>query len=252
LVDNGDEGDSAEAARSYPSVRLLHQPKPGSYAARNAGLAVAKGDVIVFTDADCMPDRRWLESGVSEMLRGGACLLAGRIDVTTRQFGRPTAVELYEVVFGYRQEYAVRSGSAFTANLFVGRAVIDAIGPFDESLRSGGDFEFSKRAGYHGFRLAYSPLPAVSTPARRTLSALWRRSARLRGGQKDLRRLRAAGVPWLEPSPAVRSRFADFQMIAAYPAPLRSRIGSIGVAVFVRAAFKAEGLRLALGGEPRR
>jgi hypothetical protein len=178
-------------------------------------------------------------------------MLAGRVDVSTRVPGRPSAVELYEVVFGYRQDQSVqRARAAYTANLFVERQVFETAGPFEE-LRSGGDFEFTRRAQYRGFKLAFSPLPAVVTPARTTLAALWRRSARLRGGQQDLRRLRPS-APWLQGKRTRRPRFEDFRMIAGHAAPLSSRLGAVGVALFVRAAFKLEGTRLALGGRPRR
>jgi glycosyltransferase involved in cell wall biosynthesis len=251
VVDNGSEGDSREFSRCMPSVRIAYEATPGSYAARTAGIRLARGSVLAFTDADCVPAPDWIEAGVEELRRLGAEMIAGRIDVSTRVAGRPSAVELYEVVFGYRQEHAVQtSRSAYTANLFVQRRVFDSAGAFAE-LRSGGDFEFTRRAQYRGFKLAFSPLPAVVTPARTTLAALWRRSARLRGGQQDLRRLRPS-APWLQGKRTRRPRFEDFRTIAGHPAPLSSRLGATGVALFVRAAFKLEGTRLALGGRPRR
>jgi glycosyltransferase involved in cell wall biosynthesis len=251
-VDNGSQGDSSAFVAQFPFARVAYEPRPGSYAARNAGVSLARGSLLAFTDADCVPDPTWLQHGAAEMCRLGADLLAGRIDVATRLPGRPTAVELYEVAFGYRQEQAVRDyRSAYTANLFVRRTVFDTAGVFAE-LRSGGDFEFTRRAQFHGFKLAYSRLPAVTTPARRSLPALWRRSARLRGGQAALRRLREQGTPWLEGDRTRSSRLQDLRLIVSTPAPLTSRLGAVGVAAFVRAAFLIEGVRLALGGEPRR
>jgi glycosyltransferase involved in cell wall biosynthesis len=252
VVDNGRQGASSESVAKFPFARTAHQPKPGSYAARNLGLSLARGSLLAFTDADCVPAPTWLERGAAEVCRLGVDLLAGRIDVATRVPGRPTPVELYEVVFGYRQEQSVRDNrAAYTANLFVRRPVFDKAGVFAE-LRSGGDLEFTRRAQFHGFRLAYSNLPVVATPARRTLGALWRRSARLRGGRAALRRLREQGAPWLQGGRARPSRLQNLRLIASYPAPITARAGAIGVALFVRAAFMAEGVRLALGGEPRR
>ncbi|WP_353057092.1 glycosyltransferase family A protein [Microbulbifer sp. VAAF005] len=34
--------------------------KPGSYAARNKGVELAEGDWLIFTDADCLPDSKWI------------------------------------------------------------------------------------------------------------------------------------------------------------------------------------------------
>jgi GT2 family glycosyltransferase len=50
----------ADAVRAVPGVRVVHEPRPGISAARNAGVAAATGDVIVFTDDDVVADPRWL------------------------------------------------------------------------------------------------------------------------------------------------------------------------------------------------
>src|SRR5437588_7342860 len=40
----------------------------GPAAARNAGWRAAQGEIIAFTDDDCIPDRQWLEAGVAAMV----------------------------------------------------------------------------------------------------------------------------------------------------------------------------------------
>lgn len=52
VVDDGSTDRSADIARSYEDVQYLHQPNAGPSAARNAGLAVAKGEFVAFLDAD--------------------------------------------------------------------------------------------------------------------------------------------------------------------------------------------------------
>src|SRR5262245_61424835 len=58
VADNGCP-DLARAVRGR-DVRVVREPKPGSYAARNAGLAIAAGEIIAFTDADCLPSADWI------------------------------------------------------------------------------------------------------------------------------------------------------------------------------------------------
>ena len=41
-------------------------------AARQAGVEAAKGDIVAFTDDDCVPDPRWLEELVEAFRRDGA------------------------------------------------------------------------------------------------------------------------------------------------------------------------------------
>src|SRR5690606_25599137 len=59
LVDDG----SADSLRlsDIPSAaaRVVHQPRSGSYAARNAGIDQAAGEIIAFTDSDCLPSPDW-------------------------------------------------------------------------------------------------------------------------------------------------------------------------------------------------
>jgi glycosyltransferase involved in cell wall biosynthesis len=258
VVDNGDQGDSTAIVDRYSGVRLEYEPRPGSYAARNKGIAVATSrdelgsgasHILAFTDADCVPHPDWLEAGVREMRRLRADVLGGRVEVTSALPGRPTAVELQDVLFAYPQERLVRDyGSGCTANLLVDRRVIDATGPFHDPLFAAGDYEFTRRAGHHGFQIVYSPEAVVSTPARRSLPALLRRSARSQGGHGELRRLRDDGAPWLQTRGRPPKPLADYRAIAVYPVPASTRLGAMVVATLVRATFKAEQVRLALGG----
>jgi cellulose synthase/poly-beta-1,6-N-acetylglucosamine synthase-like glycosyltransferase len=62
LVDNNSTDSSATIARRHERVRLLREPDQGAYAARNTGIRAAKGDIIAFTDPDCVPARGWLTS----------------------------------------------------------------------------------------------------------------------------------------------------------------------------------------------
>jgi PAS domain S-box-containing protein len=52
VVDDGSPDNTQAVARQYPGVRYLQQENRGVSAARNSGLAVAKGEYVVFLDAD--------------------------------------------------------------------------------------------------------------------------------------------------------------------------------------------------------
>lgn len=60
VVDDGSKDATAEIIRSFP-VEYHFQENQGPAAARNKGAWLAKGDIILFTDSDCVPDRFWLE-----------------------------------------------------------------------------------------------------------------------------------------------------------------------------------------------
>src|SRR3546814_13107079 len=82
VVDNGSTDGTAEIARSVPGVIVLTDHRPGSYAARNRGLAHARGTYVAFTDADCRPASDWLAKALSAAGRPpDAGVLAGRLSL---------------------------------------------------------------------------------------------------------------------------------------------------------------------------
>src|SRR4051812_27832091 len=60
VVDNGSTDPVSVPTGSHSTVRVEGESKPGSYAARNRGVAIARGSVIAFTDADCVPAADWV------------------------------------------------------------------------------------------------------------------------------------------------------------------------------------------------
>ena len=60
IVDDGSTDKTCDAVRSYKNVRLLEQKHKGPAAARNLGAKKAKGDILLFTDADCVPTGTWV------------------------------------------------------------------------------------------------------------------------------------------------------------------------------------------------
>jgi hypothetical protein len=137
VVDNGSTDGSATVAARFPRVRVESEPTVGSYAARNRGIGVATGEVLAFTDADCIPTRDWVAEGVAHLARVPRCgLVAGRIHIYPREGDRPTTVELYESLFDFDQHRFVEHGRfGVTANLFTYAAVVREVGSFDPSLR---------------------------------------------------------------------------------------------------------------------
>ncbi|OAB63860.1 hypothetical protein AY599_18635 [Leptolyngbya valderiana BDU 20041] len=190
IADNGSDPSLEPLAREF-DARYVLQPEGGSYAARNAAIEFARGDVLAFTDSDCIPAKDWLEQGLAAMeSRDGRValpdLVAGRVDVFARDANAPTPAEIYEIVFAFPQAAYVQSDSfGVTANLFVRRRVIKKAGPFADGLHSGGDREFGRRATSAGFNLVYDPACVVRHPARHSIEQLYRKLDRVIGGLAD-------------------------------------------------------------------
>lgn len=258
VVDNGSTSPARLCAAAFPRVVWLEESAPGSYAARNRGISVARGRVLAFTDADCLPSSDWLAQGLHALARQRhADVVGGRIDLLLADRERATAAELYELAFAFRQEwYVEHDGFAATANMFTTRATMDAVGPFDAALRSGGDRAWCERARARGFRVAYAPGAVVQHPARRDLQALLHKARRLAGGFFD--RAAERDRPWLAraklaaylcaPSPALLRVAARSENLRS----LRERAVAVSVAHVVRLTQAAELARRALGRPARR
>lgn len=183
VVDNGSDQPVSLPAEYSFRVQVIRCEKPGSYAGRNAGAAVAKGEVFAFTDADCVPCPYWLERGIASLTQGeGKWAVGGEVLFTPIE--TPSGVALYQMTTGFGQEGNVRNrGFAATANLFCTKAQFETVGPFDERLFSGGDLEWGWRATTHQIRINYHPSAIVYTDPRRTLGGLLGKpGGLLRGG----------------------------------------------------------------------
>ncbi|MGH7820480.1 MAG: glycosyltransferase, partial [Candidatus Binatia bacterium] len=76
VVDDGSTDRTLEIARRYP-FRVIHQENRGLSAARNAGIEAATGDIVAFTDSDCVVDPQWLSYLVGAMERNGWAAAGG-------------------------------------------------------------------------------------------------------------------------------------------------------------------------------
>jgi GT2 family glycosyltransferase len=198
VVDNGDNPTIPSATSGRATTRVLREPAPGSYAARNTGVAEASGAVLAFTDADCVPRPDWLSAAVAALMTHERAFVGGAIALFPRPGRRPRAAEVYDCANGLRQDrYVGEQGWAATANMLVRRATFDEVGPFDARLRSGGDRLWGRRAAALGVRPTYAADAVVDHPARDSLRELRTKTIRVTTGDVDARRL--DGRPVFDP-----------------------------------------------------
>jgi glycosyltransferase involved in cell wall biosynthesis len=255
VVDDASRDATRERVRALP-VRLLEQPEPrGPYAARNRGLRAAAGEILAFTDSDCVPAKDWVERGVAALDLAAADLAAGH--VRFRLASPHSAAEILDAIanLDHEQSVALR-GVANTGNLLAARRVFDAIGPFSER-RSGCDVEWTARASGAGFTLVYAPLAVVEKPARGLL-ALARKQWRV--GRGHVAMWRAAG----EPASAILPRIARCfrpgrpallreRLLRRAPAEARAGLASVWLAAWAIGTVQGLGRlhELLRGAQPR-
>jgi glycosyltransferase involved in cell wall biosynthesis len=115
-------GSSRPSLRHLPVTGARHGPA----AARNRGWRAARGEIIAFTDDDCIPDPRWLAEGVGALERREAAAATGRV-----------VVPLPDDPTDYERDAAGLAVAEFvTANCFCRRSVLEAVGGFDERFQA--------------------------------------------------------------------------------------------------------------------
>ncbi len=149
VVDNGSTDRTVEVIRTYqsknPQIKLYFEKIKSSYAARNAGIKKAKGQIIAFTDVDCIVDKNWLFNimkGFNESSVGG---IAG--DILPASEG--SLVERYIAKINILSQKGTMNSEFLpypqTANAAYKKEVFDKIGFFDDKLISGGDADIAWR-----------------------------------------------------------------------------------------------------------
>lgn len=188
VVDNNSKESLDKVVSQYPHAILTAEKKPSSYAARNKGISLAKGEILAFTDSDCIPLNNWIENGVRAIVSiQNIGLIAGEIDIFPKDKDNPTMVELYEMVLPYDQSKSVQNYNyGATANVFALRELFDKVGGFNETLKSGGDFEWGNRVYKAGYKVVYRNDVCIKHPARYSFKELNKKVIRIAMGQHDL------------------------------------------------------------------
>ena len=184
FVDNCSTDKSLEIIENFDFQKDLmirverYCVKKSSYAARNYGASLAKGDLFIFTDADCQIDSYFVD-----VLRGlrtnQHTILAGRIEF---MFENTNNVwEKYDSYSSLRNDLTWARNQAVTANLIVSQDIFNELKGFKER-QSSSDFDFTERAGNLGYTLSYEELLIVKHPTRKDIRELSAKYSRFGAG----------------------------------------------------------------------
>jgi len=248
LVVNNDPDEVPMLPPSSILLKLLNEFNPGSYAARNTGIRHARGDLIAFTDSDCIPDRDWLKNAVEAFADRNIERIGGKIEQFAENESHSNAVCQYQKFFAFDQKtYIHKRGYSVTANLVVRKEVFERVGLFNDELMSGGDFEFGTRATRSGVSLIYDPKVIVNHPIRSTLKDLVRKKRRVKGGDYDIRKnkptLKYLLISLLPPFQKWGKLDQNLHLLV--------KLNILGIAWLIKLAEASEWLRLVYFDKPR-
>lgn len=205
VVNDGSTDETATVGaalvRRDPRVRYVSQPNAGLAAARNRGLAMARGGYVAFLDADDLFEPRKLECQVALLQRdpdvAAACGNVRYFDTDAPGVFRPRLSPgddpdwIARAVGGSQLPLAswIRHNRIPVCSPVLRRSVVDAIGPFDTTLVAYEDWDFWLRAMLAGYR--FGLIAATETDC---LIRVHRSSLSAQPGVSDDRLFRARAV----------------------------------------------------------
>lgn len=176
IGDNNSRCGLEAVRKEAPGAIVVEAPIQGAGPARNAAVAVARGNILAFTDSDCIPAPGWIEAGVAGLARFD--FLGGEVLCVPRDPARPNAVEAFEMLFNFDfKDYIERKGFTGSGNMFTTRPVFDHVGGFRTGVPEDVDWSFRARA--LGYRLGYVAAARVDHPTRDNWPDFRRRWERL-------------------------------------------------------------------------
>jgi glycosyltransferase involved in cell wall biosynthesis len=204
VVDDGSGPDvgevlAREAARPGPAVRVLRNETPrGPSVARNLGWRAARAPLIAFTDDDCAPTPRWLESGLRAW--------DGEPDRFVQGPTRPDPQATEPLGLLSHTLTVPELGPWWeTANIFYPRAGLERVGGFDDAafVRAGEDTDLGWRMIAAGCEPVWAPgavvhhaVTRLSRRAKLRLAWRWDETMLVFKRHRPLRSHLTAGLFW--------------------------------------------------------
>lgn len=153
LVDDGSTDDTLAIAKSWaPALRVCSQKNAGPSAARNRGVAMAKGEYLAFIDAD----DTWLPGRLKRHL-----------SILTQRPDLDMVLGLVQLDYGaerdplrFRSDRPAIAFFSFGAGLFR-RSLFERVGPLSEDLRNTEDADWFMRARDKGASWLVDQEPAL-------------------------------------------------------------------------------------------
>ncbi|WP_339137572.1 MAG: glycosyltransferase [Candidatus Electrothrix sp. GW3-4] len=156
IVDDGSTDRTADIADQF-SVVYHYQENQGPAAARNAGVSLAKGAVIFFTDADCVPDPDWLEEMSAPFARPEVAAVKGAYRTEQKELiARFAQIEFEERFLMLEQRETIDMVDTYSAGFR--KEIFLGLGGFDTRFPKADneDTEFSYRMAEHGYTMVFT------------------------------------------------------------------------------------------------
>lgn len=174
IVDDGSRDATADISMDFPEFRLIRQPNKGLSVARNVGMHAARGEIIAYTDSDCVVDPHWLTLMVRSMVEnnfdgcGGPNYAPHEEGWIEASCAASPGAPCHVLIAEDRAEHLAGCNMVFY------KAALEKIGGFDAQFRTAGDdVDICWRMIDAGFKIGFSPAAFVWHFRRNTVQAYY-------------------------------------------------------------------------------
>ena len=208
IIVDGFSTDNTAGVAVEMGAKVISNVKQTVSPGRNIGFEHAQGELIAFTDADCIVDPHWLSNCIKYFENNATVACAGGPNLTPSDesdFGKAVGFVFDQPVFAAGSIHArvlheVKEVNSIPGcNAIYRQSVLAKVMPLDESMLTGDDTLLNRKILDLGCRLLYTPDVVVYHYRRPTPRKLWRQFyryaiGRLQVGKKDKRLLNMAHV----------------------------------------------------------
>jgi glycosyltransferase involved in cell wall biosynthesis len=186
VVDGGSADKTKDVVSKYP-VKLLESGKKSIPYQRNLGIEHSTGEIVAFTDADCVADKNWLKYLIQNYSEDSVVACGGSIlpyAIPYVDYKPQTLIERFSVKefvgpnLHLDTEKPIKlkkrgliSSCIFGGNSSYRKSFLDEIGGFDNNIKIGEDIDSCHRIHKMGLTIIYDPRAVVYHRVKRTINS---------------------------------------------------------------------------------
>lgn len=158
VVDDGSTDRTPQIAKSFQQVKCFSQKNSGPATARNRGIREAGGELIAFTDADCLARPDWISLLVRNFSEPKVAVVAGSYGIVNKESSLAESIHR-EIRFRHLHLMPKFPKSFGSYNFCAGRNILVEVGGFDTGYRfaSGEDNDLSYKVLKAGYKICFDP-----------------------------------------------------------------------------------------------
>jgi glycosyltransferase involved in cell wall biosynthesis len=156
VVDDGSSDDTKSVIQSFPGVQYVYQFNAGPASARNCGAQISRGEILFFTDSDCIPHKDWIEKALKHFDSADIGVVCGSYGIANPENILARCVH-QEILFRHKHlvpRYPKVFGSY---NFGIRRKIFEEVKGFNAGYRyaSGEDNDLSYKVLKAGYKIYF-------------------------------------------------------------------------------------------------